>query len=67
MTVQDEEDFAKMTPELVGVEMMAHGGSVVEIQKIDGQWRVIKDSPFNRRLRLRPRWKLRALQGVMIS
>src|SRR5262245_51075668 len=50
MTVQDEEDFAKMTPELVGVEMMAHGGSVVEIQKIDGQWRVIKDSPFNRRI-----------------
>jgi secreted PhoX family phosphatase len=50
MTVQDEEDFAKMTPELVGVEMMAHGGSVVEIQKVDGRWRVIKDSPFNRRI-----------------
>ena len=50
MTVQDEEDFAKMTAELVGVEMMAHGGSVVEIRKVDGRWQVIKDSPFNRRI-----------------
>jgi secreted PhoX family phosphatase len=50
MAVQDEEDFAKMTSELVGVEMMAHGGSVVEIRKVEGRWRVVKDSPFNRRI-----------------
>ncbi len=50
MTVQDEEDFAKMTPELVNIEMMAHGGSVVEIRKADGRWHVVKDSPLNRRI-----------------
>jgi secreted PhoX family phosphatase len=50
MTVQDEEDFAKMTPELVNIEMMAHGGSVVEIRKVNGRWEVVKDSPHNRRI-----------------
>ncbi|HEV7253041.1 MAG TPA: PhoX family phosphatase [Mesorhizobium sp.] len=50
MTVQDDEDFAKMTRELVDVEMMAHGGSIVEIRKEDGRWQVVKDSPFNRRI-----------------
>jgi uncharacterized protein len=50
MAVQDEEDFAKMTPELVNIEMMAHGGSVVEIRKVDGRWEVVRDSPLNRRI-----------------
>jgi secreted PhoX family phosphatase len=51
MTVQDtDEAFAKMTPELIEIELMAHGGSVVEIRKTDGKWQVVKDSPLNRRI-----------------
>ena len=49
---QEEKDvaFAGMTPELVAVEMMAHGGAVVEIVRENGKWRYIKDSPLNRRI-----------------
>ena len=51
MTVQDgDEAFAKMTAELVNIEMMAHGGSVLEIRKNNGRWEVVKDSPLNRRI-----------------
>ena len=51
--MQDAEDvgFKDMTPELVAIEMMAHGGSIVEIARgEDGKWAVVKDSPFNRRI-----------------
>ncbi len=41
--------FAKMTAELVAIEMMAHGGSVVEIKKTDGSWKVVMGS-YNRRI-----------------
>ena len=49
---QEEKDvaFAGMTPELVAVEMMAHGGAVVEIVRDNGKWRYLKDSPLNRRI-----------------
>ncbi|MCI4665345.1 MAG: PhoX family phosphatase [Neomegalonema sp.] len=30
--------------------MLAHGVSVVEIAPVDGAWRLVKDSPFNRRI-----------------
>lgn len=30
--------------------MLAHGLSVVEIEQADGQWSIVKDSPFNRRV-----------------
>jgi hypothetical protein len=50
MTVQDDEDFAKMTADLVNIELMAHGGSVLEVRKEGGRWRVVKDSPLNRRI-----------------
>jgi secreted PhoX family phosphatase len=33
--------FAKMTKELVDIEMAAHGGSVVEIRRTDGKWQVV--------------------------
>jgi len=39
-----------MTAELCAIEMAAHGGSVVEIVFRDGQWAVVLDSPYNRRL-----------------
>ncbi len=48
---QDRADFAGMTPELIDIEMAAHGGSVVEIEKeTTGQWRVDRSSALNRRI-----------------
>ena len=40
--VQEAKDvaFAKMTKDLVDIEMAAHGGSVVEIRRTDGKWQV---------------------------
>lgn len=50
--VQDtkEAGFAKMTKELVDIEMAAHGGSVVEIRRMNGKWQLVKDSRYNRRI-----------------
>ncbi|QPC88012.1 DUF839 domain-containing protein [Mesorhizobium sp. NBSH29] len=42
--------FAAMTPELVAIEMMAHGGAVVEVLRENGKWTYKKDSPLNRRI-----------------
>ena len=47
------EDFAQMTQELVDVEMAAHGGSIIEIIKENGAWRVVPDSQYNRRISAR--------------
>ncbi len=47
---QDRQGFSKITPELINVEMAAHGGSVLEIKKVDGAWQVVKDSDLNRRI-----------------
>ena len=52
---QDKAGFAGMTPELVAIEMAAHGGTVVEIAKganggADGKWRPVLDSAHNRRI-----------------
>jgi uncharacterized protein len=50
--VQDSKDanFSKMTRDLVDIEIAAHGGAVVEIRRLDGQWQVVKDSRYNRRI-----------------
>jgi uncharacterized protein len=43
--------FAGMTRELAEIEMMAHGGSVIEVARgPDGRWRVVPDSPYARRV-----------------
>ena len=42
--------FAGMTADLVAIEMMAHGGSVLEIQRKDGKWGVVPDSRYARRI-----------------
>ncbi|RVU14203.1 PhoX family protein [Methylobacterium oryzihabitans] len=42
--------FAGMTRDLVDIEMAAHGGSVIEVRKVDGRWRVVPDSGFARRI-----------------
>lgn len=47
---QDTTKFTKMTKDLVDIEMMAHGGSVLEIRKLRGKWQVVDGSPYNRRI-----------------
>ena len=42
--------FSKLTPELVDIEMACHGGSVIEVKKEGGKWRVVKDSRYARRI-----------------
>ena len=45
-----EAGFAQMTQDLADIEMAAHGGSVLEIRKVDGRWQVVPDSKYNRRI-----------------
>ncbi len=48
---QDNAEFSGMTPELIDIEMAAHGGSVVEIAKdASGKWQVVRDGKMNRRI-----------------
>lgn len=47
---QDTSGFEKMTAELVDVEMAAHGVSIVEIAREGAEWRVVLESPYNRRI-----------------
>ncbi len=46
----DRNDFADITEAHVGVEMAAHGASVVEIALTDGKWRTVPGSRLNRRI-----------------
>lgn len=36
--------------EIAVIEMASHGGSIVELRKIDGRWRVVPDSRYARRI-----------------
>ena len=47
---QDTSGFEDMTAELVDIEMAAHGVSIVEIAREVEDWRVVLDSPYNRRI-----------------
>ena len=49
---QDVKDvaFAEMTPELVDIEMAAHGGAVIEVRRENGKWRVVQGSKYARRI-----------------
>jgi uncharacterized protein len=42
--------FDQMTKELIEIEMMAHGGSVVEVLNVSGKWTVVSGSKFARRI-----------------
>ncbi|TCL74731.1 PhoX family phosphatase [Rhizobium sp. BK251] len=41
---------APLSKEQVDIEMAAHGGTIVEIRKVDGKWQVVPDSKYNRRV-----------------
>ena len=48
-----EEDVVikgQYTKDLVDIEMAAHGGTVVEIRKVDGNWQPVLDGRMNRRI-----------------
>ena len=45
-----EAGFGQITQAMADVEMAAHGGSVIEIKKVDGRWQVVQDSKYNRRI-----------------
>ena len=55
---QDVKDvaFAEMTPDLVDIEMAAHGGAVIEIMRENGKWRVVQGSKYARRSTPIRRW-----------
>ncbi len=44
------QNFAKITRELVEIEMAAHGGAVIEVRRENGKWRVVPDSKYARRI-----------------
>ena len=52
ITPQDVKEvlFKDMTKDLVDIEISAHGGSVIEVEKVDGKWRVVPDSAYSRRI-----------------
>ena len=41
---------APLSKERVDIEMAAHGGTIVEIRKVDGKWQVVPDGKYNRRI-----------------
>ena len=43
-------DERHATAAQVGVELQAHGASVVEIRRENGRWQYVKESPLNRRI-----------------
>jgi hypothetical protein len=43
-------NLTQMTEELVDIEKMAHGGSVLEVKKTHGKWEVVPLSPYARRI-----------------
>jgi len=42
--------FARMTRELVDIEMAANGGSVIEVKRENGKWQVVEGSKYARRI-----------------
>jgi len=42
--------FSGMTKDLADIEMMAHGGSVLEVKRAGGKWQVVDGSRYARRI-----------------
>jgi len=49
-TAKKKAAFDKITREQIDTEMMAHGGSVIEIRRDKGKWSVVPDSRYARRI-----------------
>ncbi|MDX1130100.1 DUF839 domain-containing protein [Sinorhizobium medicae] len=47
---EDKVVLGEYTKELVDIEMAAHGGTVIEIRKVDGKWQPVLDGKYNRRI-----------------
>ncbi|MGL4405456.1 MAG: PhoX family protein, partial [Notoacmeibacter sp.] len=47
---EDEVKMGEWSKELVDIEMAAHGGTIIEIAKVDGKWTPVLDSKYNRRI-----------------
>ncbi|TWG91359.1 hypothetical protein L598_000600000990 [Mesorhizobium sp. J18] len=51
VTVKDGKiEIAPADEKRVAIEMAAHGGSIVEIRRVDGKWQVVRDGTMNRRI-----------------
>jgi secreted PhoX family phosphatase len=48
--VEGKIEVAPADQKRVDVEMAAHGGTIVEIRKVDGKWQVVRDGKLNRRI-----------------
>ncbi|HEV7436816.1 MAG TPA: PhoX family phosphatase [Pseudorhizobium sp.] len=47
-----------LSKEQVDVEMAAHGGTIVEIRRVDGKWQVVRDGANNRRITVKTEMQL---------
>ena len=47
---QYDDAFTNATKELAEIEMACHGGSIIEIKKQDGNWSIVRDSRYTRRV-----------------
>jgi secreted PhoX family phosphatase len=47
---QYDRDFSRATRELAEIEMACNGGSIIEVKKEKGRWRVVPDSRYARRI-----------------
>jgi secreted PhoX family phosphatase len=45
-----DNSHSKASRKIVDIEMACHGGSVIEIRKVQGKWYVVKDSHYARRI-----------------
>ncbi|MGN7870946.1 PhoX family protein [Paracoccus sp. 22332] len=51
VTIKDGEiEVAEADESRVNIEMAAHGGTVIEIRKVDGKWQPVLDGALNRRI-----------------
>lgn len=55
--------LAAQTPEQTRIEMMAHNGSVTEVIKEGGQWRVVPNSQYARRITLDTEMRISGRSG----
>ncbi len=47
---EGEITLAPLTKEQVDIEIAAHGGTIIEIRKVDGKWQTVTDGQYNRRI-----------------